>query len=102
MSDLPATRVRCPDCGTVLDTSTAESAAASSGALLFSNPFELIKTRIQLQGELQAADKVNFVYKNMLHGVWTVGKTEGIGALYQGISAAIVHQDAASVCRNEP
>ena len=34
MSDLPATRVRCPDCGTVLDTSTAESACPKCGGLL--------------------------------------------------------------------
>lgn len=69
-----------------------ESAVSSSGALLFSNPFELIKTRLQLQGELQAADKVTVVYKNMLHGVYVVGRNEGITALYQGIAAAIVHQ----------
>lgn len=34
MSDTQATRVRCPDCGTELDTSTAESTCPSCGGLL--------------------------------------------------------------------
>lgn len=69
-----------------------ESAAASSSALIFSNPFELIKTRLQLQGELQKVGQATIVYKGMLHGVYRVCSDEGIFALYQGLGSAIVHQ----------
>ena len=34
MSDTPVTRVRCPDCGTVLDAGTAESTCSRCGGLL--------------------------------------------------------------------
>ena len=34
MSDTPAMRIRCPDCGSVLDTSTPESSCPSCGGLL--------------------------------------------------------------------
>ena len=69
-----------------------EASLASSGALLLSLPPETIKTRLQLQGELQKASEVKIVYKNMLHGIGVVGANEGILALYQGMSAAVVHQ----------
>ena len=69
-----------------------ESAVASRGALLVSNPFELIKTRLQLQGELQSAAATRVVYRGMLHGVATVARTEGVTALYQGLASAVCHQ----------
>ena len=69
-----------------------EASLASSGALLLSLPPETIKTRLQLQGELQKASDVKIIYKNMLHGIAVVGANEGPLALYQGMSAAVVHQ----------
>ena len=46
---------------------------ASCGAVLITNPFEVAKTRIQLQGELQARGKYPVHYRNVFHAVKTIG-----------------------------
>ena len=45
-----------------------ESAVASSCALLVSTLFEVIKTRLQLQGELTAPKETRVVYRGMCDG----------------------------------
>ncbi|KAI4461283.1 Mitochondrial carrier [Holotrichia oblita] len=58
---------------------------AAMGATLFTNPLEVIKTRMQLQGELRARSKYVVQYKNFLHGGYTIAKHDGILALQAGL-----------------
>jgi hypothetical protein len=78
-----------------------------------SNPFEVIKTRLQLQGELQAkgtyqryknddgaksaishdtypTDIPARHYRSVLHAAWTIARLEGVGALQKGLGPALV------------
>ncbi|CAH0554847.1 unnamed protein product [Brassicogethes aeneus] len=63
---------------------------AASGAALFSNPFDVLKTRLQLQGELRARGHHAVFYKNVFHAGYVVAKNEGIRGLQKGLSAALV------------
>lgn len=63
---------------------------AATGACLFSNPFDVLKTRMQLQGELRAKGEHAVYYRNALHAGVMVFKHEGIRGLQKGLSAAIV------------
>lgn len=65
-------------------------AAAASGACLFSNPFDVLKTRMQLQGELRARGKHAVYYKNVFHAGWVVAKNEGLRGLQKGLGPALV------------
>lgn len=62
---------------------------AASGACLFSNPFDVIKTRMQLQGELRRRGEHAVFYKNVFHGGWVIAKNEGIHGLQKGLVTAI-------------
>lgn len=62
---------------------------AAAGACLFSNPFDVLKTRMQLQGELRARGKHAVYYKNVVHAGVMVFKHEGIRGLQKGLTAAI-------------
>ena len=53
-------------------------AAAQTGVY----PLEMIQRRIQVAGMKQGA---KVAYKNMFHGIYVVGTTEGVGALYAGL-----------------
>lgn len=44
------------------------SSTAAVGAVVVTNPLDVIKTRLQLEGELRAPGKYTKVYKNVLHG----------------------------------
>ncbi|XP_050504760.1 solute carrier family 25 member 35-like [Diabrotica virgifera virgifera] len=63
---------------------------AASGAAIFSNPFDVVKTRMQLQGELQARGKHQVFYKNVFHAGWVIAKNEGIRGLQKGLGTAIL------------
>uniref|UniRef100_T1ISE8 Solute carrier family 25 member 35 n=1 Tax=Strigamia maritima TaxID=126957 RepID=T1ISE8_STRMM len=65
---------------------------AASGAVLFSNPAEVIKTRMQLQGELQKKGLYTKHYKNVFHAGYVIARTDGLAALQNGLSAALVYQ----------
>jgi solute carrier family 25, member 34/35 len=62
---------------------------ASSSAVCFSNPLELIKSRLQLQGELGKRPSGSVVYRGWIHAFTHIIKHEGIRGIQQGIRTAI-------------
>lgn len=61
---------------------------AASCAGFFTNPLEVLKTRLQFQGELKAKGKHPIHYKNTFHAVYVIVKNEGIVALQRGLVSA--------------
>lgn len=66
--------------------------AAAVGAGFFTNPLEVLKTRMQLQGELQAKGQHAVYYRNILHAGYTIAKNDGILALQNGLVPALAVQ----------
>lgn len=62
------------------------------GAGFFTNPIDVIKVRLQLQGELEARSTYKKIYKNTLHAGYLIAKHEGICALQAGIIPALYFQ----------
>lgn len=69
-----------------------DGAASSAAATLVSNPFDVMRTRMQLQGELCKAGEYHVVYRNMAQGMIRVVREEGFFALQKGLSPAILWQ----------
>ncbi|CAG9815638.1 unnamed protein product [Phaedon cochleariae] len=67
----------------------AIAGASAMGACCFTNPLEVLKTRMQLQGELKAKGQHAVHYKNVLHAGYTVAKNDGILALQKGLVPAL-------------
>ncbi|KAL1428503.1 hypothetical protein MTO96_002875 [Rhipicephalus appendiculatus] len=65
---------------------------AACGAGFFTNPLEVVKTRIQLQGELQARGHYTVHYRNVFHAFYAIGKHDGLRALQSGLSPALWYQ----------
>lgn len=63
---------------------------AACGASFFSNPLDVVKTRMQLQGELQARGKHQIFYKNVFHACYAIAKNEGLRGLQKGLSTALL------------
>ncbi|CAI4034649.1 hypothetical protein SMKI_11G0970 [Saccharomyces mikatae IFO 1815] len=59
-------------------------------AVTVTNPIELIKIRMQLQGEMSATAAK--VYKNPIQGMAVIFKNEGIKGLQKGLNAAYIYQ----------
>ncbi|KAH3676075.1 hypothetical protein WICMUC_002372 [Wickerhamomyces mucosus] len=72
-------------------------ALAACGAVTFTNPIELVKTRMQLQGELSKANEK--IYKNPLQALGKIYSNEGIRGLQKGLVAAYVYQVCLNGCR---
>jgi solute carrier family 25 protein 34/35 len=78
--------------------STAEGfavgSAAAGSAVLFSNPAESVKTRMQLQGELleKGGPKQVRLYKNAFDCFVKTAKTEGFAGVQRGLGAAVIYQ----------
>ncbi|XBW37219.1 hypothetical protein QEN19_002801 [Hanseniaspora menglaensis] len=66
-------------------------AAAACIAVTFTNPIEVVKTRMQLQGEL-SGKSVQKTYKNPIQGLSVVFKNEGIKGLQKGLNCAYIYQ----------
>jgi len=64
---------------------------ATVGACFVSTPMEVLKTRLQLQGELE---KSGFPkkYNGLLHGAYTIWRHEGLIGIYSGIAPALWYQ----------
>ncbi|XP_023210152.1 solute carrier family 25 member 35-like [Centruroides sculpturatus] len=65
-------------------------AACCAGVV--TNPFDVVKTRMQLQGELRQPGKYKIHYKNILHAFYAVSKADGILALQKGLVPALWYQ----------
>lgn len=80
----------------------AAGAAAACGAVTFTNPAEVIKVRLQLQGELQqvASKTTNFalgkgspkLYGSAVSTFMSILKNEGIRGIQRGLGAAYLYQ----------
>lgn len=71
---------------------------AACGAVTFTNPIELVKTRMQLQGELSTT-KGPKVYKNPIQALFLIYKNEGIRGIQKGLGCAYVYQLGLNGCR---
>ncbi|CAC5418828.1 SLC25A34_35 [Mytilus coruscus] len=65
---------------------------AAVGAGFFTNPLEVVKTRMQLQGELKARGHYAVHYRNSLHAIYTIFKSDGIIRLQSGLVPALWYQ----------
>lgn len=73
-------------------TDMALGGVSAMFATLFTNPIEVVKTRLQLQGELAARGKHSVFYKNVPHGLFVIGRAEGLVALQSGLPAMLGFQ----------
>lgn len=70
----------------------AIGALAAVGAGFFTNPVDVVKVRLQLQGELEARGAYKKIYKNTLHAAYLIAKHEGAFALQAGLVPALAFQ----------
>ncbi|XP_006627542.1 solute carrier family 25 member 35 [Lepisosteus oculatus] len=68
------------------------SGAAACGACLFTNPLEVVKTRMQLQGELKSPGSYQVYYRNVFHAFYTIGKVDGLAGLQKGLVPGLFYQ----------
>ncbi|KAF0698057.1 Aste57867_11305 [Aphanomyces stellatus] len=67
--------------------------SATALATIGSNPMEVVKTRMQLQGEL-LADGGRRIYKNFFHAFYTIVKQEGVRGIQRGLVAGMSYNVA--------
>ena len=72
---------------------------AACGAVTFTNPIELIKIRMQLQGELSKLSGQAKLYKNPFQAFKTIYKHEGLRGLQQGLICGYLYQLGLNGCR---
>ncbi|KAK5645019.1 hypothetical protein RI129_006319 [Pyrocoelia pectoralis] len=65
---------------------------AAVGAGVFTNPLEVVKTRMQLQGELAARGQYTVHYKNIFSATYMIAKHDGILSLQAGLAPALWFQ----------
>jgi solute carrier family 25 protein 34/35 len=59
---------------------------SATTAICFCNPFDVAKTRLQLQGELGGkSGSQRGIYRGVFHCMWTIVKHEGIVGLQRGL-----------------
>jgi solute carrier family 25 protein 34/35 len=63
------------------------------------HPFETVKIRMQLQGELQSKGAQPHHYRGPLHGVSVIVRNEGLRGIYRGIGCAYIYQVLLNGCR---
>ncbi|CAH1984866.1 unnamed protein product [Acanthoscelides obtectus] len=80
----------------------AVGGAAAMGASIFSNPFDVLKTRMQLQGELKARGHHPVHYRNVVHAAWVIAREEGLGGLQKGLGPAMIMHGVRNSARLGP
>lgn len=74
---------------------------SSAGATVITNPLEVVKTRMQLQGELAAKGTHIEPYRNVFQAFYKIAKNDGYFGLQKGLSAALCFQFILNACRYE-
>ncbi|EGG20994.1 transmembrane protein [Cavenderia fasciculata] len=74
----------------------ASGSLASITATTFTNPIELVKTRLQLQGELQVSARI---YNGIGDAFFKIWKTEGLIGFQRGLFPAYLSQGTLNGCR---
>ncbi|KAK0711559.1 mitochondrial carrier domain-containing protein [Lasiosphaeris hirsuta] len=72
---------------------------AACGAVTATHPFETVKIRMQLQGELQDKGHQPHHYRGPIHGVTTIVRNEGLRGIYRGLGCAYIYQVLLNGCR---
>lgn len=72
---------------------------AACGAVTMTHPFETVKIRMQLQGELQQKNVQMRMYRGPFHGVKVIVCNEGLQGIYRGIGGAYLYQMILNGCR---
>ncbi len=68
------------------------AASATAGACIFSNPGEVLKTRIQLQGELMAKREGSRAYNGTWDAIVKTVKYDGVRGLQKGLATGMAYQ----------
>ncbi|KAL4707403.1 hypothetical protein ACJJTC_008588 [Scirpophaga incertulas] len=63
---------------------------AGAGATIFTNPMDVVKTRMQLQGELRARTEQKARYRGIMHALYVIPRTDGVCALQRGLAPAML------------
>ncbi|KAM6371814.1 solute carrier family 25 member 34 isoform 3-T3 [Pluvialis apricaria] len=67
-------------------------ATAGCMACVLTNPLEVVKTRLQLQGELQPPGTYPRPYRGVLRAVGAVCRADGLRGLQKGLAAGLLYQ----------
>eukprot|EP00742_Colponemidia_sp_Colp-10_P004259 GILJ01004544.1.p1 GENE.GILJ01004544.1~~GILJ01004544.1.p1 ORF type:complete len:323 (-),score=30.87 GILJ01004544.1:210-1142(-) len=67
-------------------------------AACVTNPVDVIKIRLQIQGELAAAGAPK-IYNGMVRGMWTIISLEGPAALWKGLFPSLLREASYSTLR---
>lgn len=67
-------------------------ASACCLACVFTNPLEVVKTRLQLQGELQAPGTYHRPYRGFVASFVAVARADGWCGLQKGLAAGLLYQ----------
>ena len=65
----------------------ALAGAGGAVGILVGNPADVVNVRMQNDMRLPPGQRLG--YRNVLHGLWTIAKVEGPGALVKGLQANI-------------
>lgn len=71
--------------------------AGPACAAVFSNPFDVAKVRMQLQGEASSGGKRAF--NGLWECLWKTGQTEGIRGLQKGLVASVIREGSKNFFR---
>lgn len=66
------------------------SGMGAATAVIFTNPLDVIKTRLQMQNELVRSSQATLVYRGPIDCAKQTWKKEGLFGLQRGLSAAVV------------
>jgi len=65
---------------------------SAATACMFTNPLEVVKNRLQLQGELLARGEYVKTYRGPVHGLVVMARTDGLASLQAGLGPAMLYQ----------